>query len=188
MRARSGIGKRDRDGNIPPAGVNDLGVIDVLVLSSEDWQLWRELRRAALAESPAAFGSTLEQWSGAGDTEQRWRARLESVALNLVLRVYGEPAGMVSATAPTSEGTVELISMWVAPTARGRGVGDEAIDRVLTWAHSEFRGTRVALSVKPGNQPARRLYRRHGFTDAGPSPDDPDELLMHHRGIVVRVL
>jgi RimJ/RimL family protein N-acetyltransferase len=153
-------------------------VIEVLVLSSGDWQLWRELRRAALADAPAAFGSTLQQWSGAGDTEQRWRARLESVALNLVLSVDGVPAGMVSATAPTSEGTVELLSLWVAPTARGRGVGDEAVDRVLTWAHSEFPGSRVALSIKPGNQPARQLYQRHGFTDAGPSPDAPDELLM----------
>jgi ribosomal protein S18 acetylase RimI-like enzyme len=36
----------------------------------------------------------------------------------------------------------------------------------------------VVLSVKTGNDHASRLYRRHGFVDAGPSLDDPDERLM----------
>ena len=53
------------------------------MLDPDDWQLWRELRLAALAEAPDAFGSTLAEWSGAGDTEQRWRTRLHGVALNL---------------------------------------------------------------------------------------------------------
>jgi ribosomal protein S18 acetylase RimI-like enzyme len=153
-------------------------VIDVLVLSSEDWQLWRELRRAALAEAPAAFGSTLAEWSGAGDKEQRWRARLDAVALNLVLTVTGEPAGMVSAIAPNADGAVELISLWVTPAARGRGVGDEAVDQVLSWTRAQYPGSHVLLSVKPDNEPARRLYERHGFLDAGPSPNDPAERLM----------
>ena len=59
-------------------------VIEAVVVTSDGWRLWRELRLAALAEAPAAFGSTLAEWSGAVDTEQRWRARLEDVALNLV--------------------------------------------------------------------------------------------------------
>lgn len=157
---------------------DDGGVIDVLVLDPEDWQLWRGVRRAALAEAPSVFGSTLAEWSGAGDTEQRWRGRLEAVALNLVLTMDGEPVGMVSATSPGADGGVWLISMWVAPVGRGHGVGDEAVRRVLAWAHSEHPGSPVVLSVKTGNDPARRLYERHGFVDVGPSPDDPGERWM----------
>ena len=151
---------------------------DTLVMGPDDWRLWRTLRRAALAEAPAAFGSTLADWSGPGDTEQRWRGRLEAVALNLVLTVNGESAGMVSATTPNTQGQCELISMWVDPAARGRGVGDEAIRQVVAWVRREHPGSRVALSVRLDNDRAIGLYRRHGFVDAGPSPDDLCERLM----------
>ena len=153
-------------------------MIDVLVLTPDDWQLWRTLRLAALAEAPGAFGSTLAEWSGSGDTEQRWRARLASLPLNLVLTLSGEPVRLVSATAPGLDGEVELISLWIAPAARGRGVGDEAIRQVAAWTQDQHPGHALVLSVKTDNKPARALYERHGFIDAGPSPDDPDERRM----------
>src|SRR5919112_588763 len=147
-------------------------VIEIQVLSPDDWPQWRELRRAALAETPEAFGSSLADWSGPGDTPQRWRARLADVPLNLVLRLDRRPAGMVSAVPTADPGEVEVISLWVAPAARGRGVGDAALREVLDWA--ERRGARsVVLSVRAQNAPAVRLYRRHGFVDAGVPPDDP---------------
>ena len=152
-------------------------MIETWVLATDDWRLWRELRLAALAEAPGAFRSTLAGWSGTADTEDRWRARLDSVELNLVLACDGRPAGMVSAVAPGAGREAELISLWVAPGARGRGAGDEAIRQVLAWARGQHHA-RVVLWVKAGNDHARALYRRHGFVDAGPSPDDPTERLM----------
>lgn len=143
------------------------------MLRSDDWPIWRRLRREALAEAPAAFGSTLAEWSGPGDTEARWRARLTDVPFNVVVRWHGIEAGMVSAYKEEA-GTVELISMWVAPHARGRGVADAAVSAVLQWAD----GRVVGLSVKSDNQAAIRLYERHGFTDAGRSPDDASERRM----------
>lgn len=153
-------------------------MIDIAVVTAQDWRLWRELRLAALAEAPEAFGSTLADWSGLGDTEARWRSRLDDVALNLVLTLDGNTAGMVSALSPDGDGQVELISLWITPAARGRGVGDEAIRRVLAWADDAHQGSSVMLSVKLDNDRAHRLYERHGFVDAGPSPEDPTELLM----------
>lgn len=153
-------------------------MVDVAVVTAEDWRLWRELRLAALAEAPSAFGSALAEWSGEGDTEARWRARLGDVALNLVLVLDGNLVGMVSALAPGAAGTVELISLWIAPAARGRGIGDEAVRRVVAWASDRHPGSSLVLSVKSENNPACRLYERHGFVDAGPSPEDPTERLM----------
>ena len=55
---------------------NLLRVIELRVLSPDDWRVWRELRLAALAEAPEAFGSRLADWRGDGDREERWRDRL----------------------------------------------------------------------------------------------------------------
>lgn len=143
------------------------GQVSLRVLTAEEWAEWRRLRLAALAEAPDAFGSTLAEWSGPGDREDRWRARFENVPFNLLAELDGEPAGMVGASWP-EEGVVELLSMWVAPTARGRGVGDALIRAVLDWAR-QCGAEQVALAVRERNDHAIGLYRRNGFRDAGPS-------------------
>jgi ribosomal protein S18 acetylase RimI-like enzyme len=60
--------------------------------------------------------------------------------------------------------------MWVAPTGRGRGCGDEAVGQVVAWVRENFRGSGVQLSVKTDKIHAIGLCERHGFVDAGTSP------------------
>lgn len=135
-------------------------------LSSDDWPLWRELRLAALAEAPYAFGSTLADWQGPGDHEERWRSRLEIPgALDLVAVLDGTPVAMATGV-PADEGpsAAELISMWVGPAARGRGVGDRLIAEIARWAADEGYRT-LKLAVMPHNDAAIALYRRNGFAD-----------------------
>lgn len=141
-------------------------IINLRMLSVDDWPLWRALRLQALAQAPYAFGSTLADWNGEGDTEMRWRARLSTVPFNVVANLNGMPAGMVSATAPTADGTIELISLWVSPVARGHGVGDSLIAAVIEWARGQ-RAARVTLAVVESNRHAVALYRRHRFVDVG---------------------
>jgi RimJ/RimL family protein N-acetyltransferase len=141
-------------------------MIAIQRISSNDWREWRELRLEALREAPYAYGSTLAQWQGDGDTEERWRHRLESVPFNVIAYLDERPAGIVSATHPDENASSELISMWVAPFARGRGAGDALVQSVVQWAH-EQRLHRIALAVTVGNEHALALYSRHGFVDAG---------------------
>jgi len=140
--------------------------INVRRIGIDDWRLWRKLRLDALAEAPYAFGSTLADWQGKGDTEIRWRGRLADVPLNIIAEWRKTSAGMASSTAPNAEGSVELLSMWVAPFARGRGVGDLLVNAVMEWAR-EQQASKVVLAVFEGNERALALYRRHGFVDAG---------------------
>jgi ribosomal protein S18 acetylase RimI-like enzyme len=143
--------------------------VELQAVGPDDWSLWRELRLRALADAPSAFGSTLADWTGPGDTEQRWRERLSSVALNLVALLSGEPVGMASATSPAKD-EVELISMWVAPEARGRGVGGALVEAIALWALKQP-VARVALDVREANTDAIKLYRQHDFEDIGGSPN-----------------
>lgn len=150
-----------------------MGSVELRALALDDWVLWRELRLRALAEAPYAFGSTLAEWTGSGDTEERWRNRLSSVPLNLVVSLNGEPVGMASATSPVDD-EIEVISMWVAPEARGRAVGAALIEAIVVWA-LEQRVSRVALDVRETNVSAINLYKRPGFVDVGLPPDSgPD--------------
>jgi GNAT superfamily N-acetyltransferase len=142
--------------------------IDVRAIGVDEWPLWRDLRLEALREAPAASGSALAEWQGEGDTETRWRARLSTVPFNAVAYLAGVPAGMASGTALDEDGTSELISMWVAPFARGHGVGDALIAAVIRRAREEGART-LALDVVEGNESARTLYLRCGFVDAGPA-------------------
>ena len=134
-------------------------------LTPDDWPQWRALRLAALRESPAAFGSTLAEWQGVGDHPRRWRARLEGVALNLVAELDGRAVGMGSGSW-RSFGLVELISFWVAPQARGVGVGDWLIEHVARWAEGQG-AAELVLKVYVSNARALAAYRRNGFVQAG---------------------
>lgn len=148
-------------------------MIALSVLSADDWRLWRELRLEALREAPYAFGATLSDWQGAGDADDRWRARLSNVPFNIVARLDGVPAGIVGATALDERGDVELISMWVAPFARGRGVGNALIDAVIEWS-VEHNASRIVLAVREENRHAINLYRRAGFIDGAKIPGIPE--------------
>ena len=64
------------------------------------------------------------------------------------------------------EQTPEL-SIAVVPSRRGKGYGDELLTGLLTQARKDG-FAQVSLSVEPDN-PALRLYERHGFDKVGES-------------------
>ena len=142
-------------------------MIELNVLTPDEWPQWRELRLRALAEAPYAFSSRLEDWQDAD--EARWRQRLSLPgSYNCVARLDGRHVGMASGVPAEERGTAELISMWVAPDARGRGVGDALVTAVVRWARE--RGVwELRLDVVAGNTSAIALYARHGFVDHGPA-------------------
>jgi ribosomal protein S18 acetylase RimI-like enzyme len=150
--------------------------IEVRQLAVDDWHIWRDVRLRALANAPDAFGSTLSHWSGA--SEEQWRQRLSSVALNVVAFVGGDAVGQASGDISESDSEVEVISVWVDPDMRGRGVGERLIRCVTEWAARNGRGT-VVLHVKRENEHARRLYERLGFRIDGSA--DADEVRMVSR-------
>ena len=157
-------------------------VIELRVLTPDDWPAWRELRLAALAEAPQAFGSRLADWQGNGDREQRWRDRLGIPgSYNVVAVLDGRPAGMASGVpAEDSGGAAELISMWVSPAARGRGLADRLVQAVEDWARQAGAGV-LKLAVTEGNDSAIALYRRCGFADTGELGDlMPDGVRREH--------
>lgn len=63
-------------------------------------------------------------------------------------------------------GEAELLTVAVAPEARGRGLGQRLVSRFLYQAR--LRGAEVAfLEVAEDNAPARAVYTRAGFAESG---------------------
>jgi ribosomal protein S18 acetylase RimI-like enzyme len=146
--------------------------ITLRIIGVADWRLFRAVRLSALAEAPYAFCSTLADWRGEHDVEERWRRRVADVPFNAIAYLDGSACGMVSATEPSDAGVSELISMWVSPAARGRAVASALVDAVVAWARE--RGVReVSLDVREANGRARAFYRRCGFVDRGRIETDP---------------
>jgi ribosomal protein S18 acetylase RimI-like enzyme len=71
---------------------------------------------------------------------------------------------------------VPELSIGVSDAARGQGVGGALIDGLLAAAR-EAGFARVSLSVDRNN-PALRLYQRHGFRDAGVSDASDSSVTM----------
>jgi ribosomal protein S18 acetylase RimI-like enzyme len=147
---------------------------EIVQLTPDDWQIYRELRLAALTQDAFAFGATFEREQRLEEADLR--ARLERRAM-FAARVNGDFIGLVGGVPSDEEHTADLISMWVAPEVRRRSIGHALVRAVLEWA-GEQGFDHVKLWVTEGNQPAERLYARNGFVPTGERehirPNDPD--------------
>jgi ribosomal protein S18 acetylase RimI-like enzyme len=139
----------------------------------DEWQSFREIRLAALADAPLAFVTTLEQASQYD--EQHWRSQASGGATMLAWR-DDRPVGLGAAYVP--DGAAHLVMMWVEPGSRGTGVVEALIDSVVAWAR-ERELPEVRLWVVEGNERAERAYARYGFVRTGgtqPVPGRPEHL------------
>ena len=133
----------------------------------DDWVVWRLLRQRSLVEDPQAFATSVQPWTGEQDREENWRSLLAGPGTFFVAEHGAAPVGMV-AIRPDDDGDgQQLVSMWVAPAARGRGVGRALVGRVI----SASSGRPLWLRVIDGNQIAIRLYQRCGFALDDSDPD-----------------
>lgn len=141
-------------------------------LVSDDWKILRDVRLAALADAPYAYGSTLEGERSL--PEANWRSRFDTACWVVAVR-NAENAGVVGALLLPDDVPM-LISMWVNPAHRGRGVGDALITELLRLG-KEKRWSGMVLRVAEGNDAARKLFLRHGFAPTGeyaPLESDPE--------------
>jgi GNAT superfamily N-acetyltransferase len=126
------------------------------LLGPDDWETWREVRLRSLADSPDAFGSTLEREQDF--TEADWRARLTMPAVVVSSGGRSVACGAVFVERP---GFAMVIAMWVDPAHRGRGLSRAVLDALVAWAREQ--GLTPELGVNRSNPVARAAYLSYGF-------------------------
>jgi GNAT superfamily N-acetyltransferase len=134
-------------------------------MGEDDWEQVRAIRLTALQDSPMAFASTFEREAGFDDAT--WRSRMRTASWFLAYdgtHAVGLVAGIREQDAP--EGERHVVSFWVSPDHRGRGVAGSLLTSIVDWARAE--GAQVlSLWVVDGNEPATKLYVGHGFEPTG---------------------
>ena len=139
---------------------------------------FKAIRLRALADTPDAFGQTLAQAEAM--PESLWLERVargaagaESVLLVAVDRTTDEWLGMTGSYFEDGQPEIaNVVSVWVAPEARRRGVGRRLQAAAQAWA--VFRGAREQrLWVTDTNEAARALYLAEGFTLTGKTQPHP---------------
>lgn len=140
-------------------------MLDVKVLTPNDWRVLREIRLTALSESPEMFLSIYEQEEDYD--ESKWQSEFTRGDWYVGMVASESPDKPVSVLGITREpGTPAhrcfLEYLWVAPGFRRRGVAFAMIAHVLRQLHSVGVRT-VFLWVLDGNDNATRLYKRIGF-------------------------
>jgi ribosomal protein S18 acetylase RimI-like enzyme len=147
-----------------------------------DGQLLRAVRLRALQTDPASFGSTYEREAAVEQADwDEWadeHAAGESGATLLAVRGR-EPVGMVTGRRDDDEAELfHVYAMWVAPEARGHGVGRRLLTEIEAWMTS-CGGVISQLSVTNEAAAARSLYESAGYT-----PDGEVEESTHTPGLV----
>jgi GNAT superfamily N-acetyltransferase len=154
-------------------------------VTADDAERLREIRLRALADDPHAFCATLE--SEVAKPAAWWEekaARSEAGDSERIFVAHGENGwcGMAAAYTPEDGNVPVLWGMWVAPQARGHGVGRGLVEAVADWAR-ENGAPRLDLSVIEGNAPAEALFEATGFRATGerqPIDSERIEVFMTH--------
>ncbi len=147
---------------------------EVCVLREEEWCKLREVRLAALSESPGMFLSTFARESAFD--EKRWRAEYDRG--EWLIRISdGKVVGLLGVTREKAspQDKYYLEYMWVAPESRRSGIASDLI-KVALGRLGDKGITTAWLWILNGNDTARRLYLQCGFTSTGieqPLPDEP---------------
>jgi ribosomal protein S18 acetylase RimI-like enzyme len=165
-------------------------MIALELISSQNAPIFKDIRLRALQDSPTAFSSTYAEESKLTDAGWVKRATQWSGAKSIGYlalddrAAVGIAAGILNQTEPSC---ADLVSMWVAPTHRRKGIGRMLVDAVVVWARSQ-NAEGLWLLVTSNNHKAINFYQNLGFSLTGktePYRNDPSLLNYEMRRSII---
>jgi ribosomal protein S18 acetylase RimI-like enzyme len=139
--------------------------MDVRRIQRDQWRDLRDIRLLALSEAPEAFESRYEDAIRRPDQWWiDWAERSAKGGAQGMFLAWNDRTPVGIAGAFVEPPRCWLISMWAAPSVRGRGIGAALVQSVVEFARASG-DTELFLKVRSDNDRARRLYERCGFLD-----------------------
>lgn len=149
--------------------------VSIVVITTDTFPAWRELRLRALHDHPDFFGQPHAEFAALSFAEARdrflaWRdegtvilGAVDNDDLVGIVRISREDGAYDSHR-------MGLYGMYVIPEARGTGVADALVTAAIAAARATAGVLQIHLSLASHNVAARRLYERHGFIRYGVEP------------------
>lgn len=140
---------------------------EIRVLTKFDAKLYQDLRLSALKINPEAFGSTYER-----EVEfslESVAERLQPVEDKFVLGAFNDNGLLVGIVtfmreiSPKTRHKGNVFGMYVAPEARGQGLGKSLMIELIRKAKNCAGLEQINLTVVSKNHTAKMLYNSLGF-------------------------
>ncbi|MBX6332836.1 MAG: GNAT family N-acetyltransferase, partial [Gemmatimonadaceae bacterium] len=151
--------------------------IQVQALGPRDAERYQHLRLRSLRESPEAFGTTYDEDLAlpievVAERLRAVRAPVGRVVVGgFVDDVLVGTAGCMQEHKRKSRHKAVIWGLYVAPEARGRGIGRRLLEYLVREAHAWADVDRLRVTVIERAHAARRLYAAMGFEPFGVEPD-----------------
>ena len=152
-------------------------MVEIRQIRADEWHLLKEVRLAALEDSPEAFSTKWEE--AVEKPDDYWKERTRNGAGGeiefCVLAIDDdEPVGMAIGWPDKDDALViYLISMWVAPSHRGSQVAASLLNKIFEWA-ADRGASSILAGVMPANSRALAFYTKLGFAQVSePDSDHP---------------
>lgn len=147
--------------------------MEIRELTAADAEIFRALRLRALQEEPEAFGSSWEEENARPLAQTIARLQTEGMIAFGARDADGHLVGMVRLFRHDGvkvSHKADIISLYVAPEVRGRGVGRMLMEAAIERARATPGVEQLLLAVNATNTPARNLYLTLGFEPFGREP------------------
>lgn len=140
--------------------------IEIVELKPQDWQLYRDLRLRALNEEPHAYGSTYAD--NVTHSDDFWKERLNDASSGkaqwlVFAKLDGKIVGMAGAFAEKEVDNAHVISVYVTPEARGKGISKLLMQELLVKIQQNKLVKKITVDVNPEQSAAYNLYKNSGF-------------------------
>jgi RimJ/RimL family protein N-acetyltransferase len=147
---------------------------DVVVreLEPDEWERVREIRLHALRTEPGVYFSSYA--ASLALNEADWRLRIRSADGQMFGIFDGERlVGITGVRSDPDEPggeTAMLVSSYLLPEYRGRGITRQMYEARFRWVRARPRYKRVLVSHRRSNEASRRAIERSGFTRVAALP------------------
>lgn len=141
-------------------------MIDVRLLTPDEWPLYKEMRLKSLLQDPQVFSIRHEVEVAYED--DAWRKELANPNFGIFGvfadgKIVGMTAILVHIKKDPTKQTAKLWGSWLEKPWRGKGLSVPMYEARIDWARKHPTVRRITVSHRESNSASKAANQKHGF-------------------------